>query len=210
MIYPPRAEVQCSPDKIVNFDNAEYLAQPKLNGSCSILQLDDRGLAKVWSRYNAPLSNVKDLGFEQLYSGRGEMLLAGEYMNKNQQGVNGEFNHKFVIWDILKYNGVALIGSTTQERCDMLNGLYGSMSMWVNEQGEMVHEPFIYRVKDDVYRVASFVNGFTALYRDMIKYQAYEGLVMKRKEAKLVPGFNEKNNAGWQVKCRKPTKNYYF
>ncbi len=210
MIFPPRPQVQCSPDRINTFDTGEYLAQPKLNGSCAILQLSDIESPKVWSRHNDLLSGVKDLNFQDLYRGSGDLLLCGEYMNKSQEGVNGPFNHKFVIFDIIKYNGVALIGSTTQERIDMLNGLYGSLSMVVNSQGQIEEEPYLYYIKEDVYRVASFMQGFKLLFDEMIKYQAYEGLVMKRKDAKLEPGFNENNNGGWQIKCRKPTKNYQF
>jgi hypothetical protein len=38
----------------------------------------------------------------------------------------------------------------------------------------------------------------------------YEGLVMKRKNAKLELGTNEMNNVKSQLKCRKATKNYAY
>ena len=37
-----------------------------------------------------------------------------------------------------------------------------------------------------------------------------EGLVLKRKNARLEIGNTELNNIKSQVKCRKPTKNYKF
>lgn len=210
MIYPPRPSVQCSPDRINTFDNGEYLAQPKLNGSCAMVVLNLQCEPQVWSRHNDLLSGVQDLNFQSLHQGTGEIILVGEYMNKNQAGVNGSFNHKFVIFDIVKFNGQALTGSTTQERIDLLNGLYGNTSMWVDSNGKMQEEPYLYYVQENIYRVASFMGGFKKLFDEMIKYQAYEGLVMKRRDAKLEPGHNENNNSGWQVKCRKPTKNYQF
>jgi hypothetical protein len=37
-----------------------------------------------------------------------------------------------------------------------------------------------------------------------------EGLVLKRKNAKLEVGTSENNNSKSQIKARKPTKNYKF
>lgn len=210
MIFPPRAEVLTDREHLQQYDNGAYLAQPKLNGACAILQLSGNGESKMWSRHNAILSNVKDLNFSELYNGNGgEMLLAGEYLNKNKVGQNGPFNHKFVIWDILKYNGKPLVGSTVMERVDMLNGLYASMSAWVNEAGQYVQEDYMYRISENIYWVTSYANGFVNLYDNLLKIDLMEGLVLKRLNAKLAPGFNQKNNTDWQIKIRKPTKNYY-
>jgi len=48
------------------------------------------------------------------------------------------------------------------------------------------------------------------LYEDLYETDLYEGLVLKKKNAKLTYGFQEKNNADWQIKCRKETKLYNF
>jgi hypothetical protein len=44
----------------------------------------------------------------------------------------------------------------------------------------------------------------------LIKIDMIEGLVLKRKSAKLEIGNTENNNTKSQVKFRKPTKNYKF
>ncbi len=51
---------------------------------------------------------------------------------------------------------------------------------------------------------------FRRLYDDLIKTDIYEGIVLKKASARLTYGFNEKNNSEWQLKCRKPNKNYNF
>jgi hypothetical protein len=48
------------------------------------------------------------------------------------------------------------------------------------------------------------------LYAQIVDTDLYEGLVLKRKTAKLTFGLVEKNTNTWQIKCRKPTKNYDF
>jgi len=58
--------------------------------------------------------------------------------------------------------------------------------------------------------VKSFESDFVKLYNDIIKIDMLEGWVLKRKSGKLERGTREKNNVGWSIKCRKPTKNYMF
>lgn len=45
---------------------------------------------------------------------------------------------------------------------------------------------------------------------DLITTQLYEGIVIKRLDAKLQFGFVEKNNFQSTLKCRKATLNYKF
>ena len=66
-----------------------------------------------------------------------------------------------------------------------------------------------YKYKN-VYKAPTYINNFQSLYNDIVDTDLYEGLVLKRKNARLSLGLNEKNNNDWQIKCRKPTKNYAF
>lgn len=213
-IYPPRPEVKCSPDQLGKYTNG-YVGQPKLNGSCSVLYLDGAS-SILYERHNSMLTNTKELGFSRLHQGSGYMTLVGEYMNKNKKGVGGvDFNHKFVIFDILAYNGKTLVGSTTAERLDMLENLYGTAEMAVSPNGLVTADNFLYLTEfENIFRVKTFMPdadaGWERLYYDLIQHDMYEGLVLKRIGAKLEAGLREANNTGWQVKCRKETKIYKF
>ena len=55
-----------------------------------------------------------------------------------------------------------------------------------------------------------FETDFERLYNKVSKIGMYEGWVLKRKTGKLERGTRERNNVGWQLKCRKQTKNYQF
>lgn len=216
-IYPPRPEVKCSPDQLGKYTEG-YIAQPKLNGSCACLYLDG-ATSILYERHNTLLTNTKDLGFSRLHHGNGAMILVGEYMNKNKRGVGGvEFNHRFVIFDIIMYAGKSLIGSTTTERLDLLENIYGSHEMTVSKDGGLITaDKYLYLTAyENIYRVKSFIpdtdveNGWIRLYTDLVQHDMYEGLVLKRMNAKLEAGLREANNTGWQVKCRKETKIYKF
>jgi hypothetical protein len=47
-------------------------------------------------------------------------------------------------------------------------------------------------------------------WKKLVSVEMYEGLVFKKPSAKLDVGYKPANNTGWQVKVRKPTKNYSY
>lgn len=204
-IFPPRPK-NAIPDSDLNFwDNGSLVAQPKLNGSNCVLFTDGEKLMMM-NRHSQYLTNVNIPREELLSLFRGEkgkwMVLNGEYLNKSKQDENRTtFNHKFCIFDILVYNSDYLVGKTFQDRINLLDELYGT------NQSE---KSYLYSVSDNVYCVKSFENGFKSLFDQLTPIDMIEGLVLKRKNAKLEIGNTENNNIKSQLKARKPTKNYKF
>lgn len=204
-IYPPRPK-NAVPDTELNFwDNKSLIAQPKLNGSNCVILTDGRQFM-VMNRHNQRLTKF-ELPMDELkslYRGTvGEwMVLNGEYLNKSKQDENGiTFNHKLVIFDILVYRSNYLVGKTFSERISLLDELYGTND---SEKG------YLYSVSKNVFRVKSYETGFKQLYDELTKIDMVEGLVLKRKAAKLEIGNTENNNTKSQLKARKVTKNYKY
>jgi hypothetical protein len=54
------------------------------------------------------------------------------------------------------------------------------------------------------------MNDFKNIFDNLTPIDMIEGLVMKRKNARLEIGTSELNNVKSQLKCRKPTKNYKY
>lgn len=203
-LYPPRPEHKISINTLGKFDNGEYLAQPKLDGSNVVLILiGDK--VELWNRHGQRMVMYNDkIKFSNLYRGNGdEMILNGEYLNKNKKDKDGKpFNHKFVIFDILKLNGQVLVGKTFEQRMTILNYLYPCK--------ETDDKYLCATDVEDIYRVKTFSKGFENIYKNLIKIDMYEGLVLKKKNATLQPMFRNGNNTGWMVKIRKETKTYKF
>jgi ATP-dependent DNA ligase len=203
-IFPPRPKNAIPVDELDFWDNNTLLSQPKLNGSNSLIFTNGEKVI-VMNRHNQTLTNVRVTTDEikSIYKGNGEwMVLNAEYMNKSQNDETGRpFNHKFVIFDILVLEGNYLVGTTFEQRVAILNDLYGQVDC------EKEH---LYGISENIYRVKSYNGGFLDLYNDLIKVDMYEGLVMKRKNAKLELGTNEMNNVKSQIKCRRKTKNYLY
>jgi len=201
--YPPRPELQIPPEVLDELDQQEvFLAQPKLNGSCMELFTNgDEDI--VMNRHKKSFSNFKmDMKeLNALHRGEGWMVLVGEYMNKNKKDeTKKHWNQKFVIFDILVYNGEHMLRSTFSERQNLLNDLYPSN----------ITKLCLRPISENCFRVQSIMSGFKEAYDLITPFDIYEGLVLKRKDGKLENGISTTNNTRTQLKCRKPTKNYSF
>ncbi len=203
-IYPPRPKNAISPEDLNFWDNGSLLAQPKLNGSNCLIFTNGQKFV-VMNRHNQRLTNFRltDAEIQNLYKGNGGwLILNGEYLNKNKSDETGQpFNHKFVIFDILAFDGDYLVGKTFQERIQLLDSLYGKVDS---------DKEYLYSISTNVYRVKSYEGEFQNLFDKLTPIDMIEGLVMKRKTARLEIGTSELNNVKSQLKCRKPTRNYKY
>lgn len=203
-IYPPRPKNAIQSSDLEFWDNGTLIAQAKLNGSnCTIYTNGVKSV--VMNRHGQRLTNftLTDTEINSLYRGNGGwMVINGEYLNKNKMDENNKaFNHKLAIFDILVLDGDYLIGSTFESRIKILDDLYGQKDS---------EKSYLYSVSENVYRVKSYTSDFLNIYNDFIKTDMIEGIVMKRKNARLERAGSSDNNSRSQLKCRKVTKNYKY
>lgn len=204
-LYPPRPKNAITPEDLTFWDNGMLIGQPKLNGSNTSIY--SNGIkTMVMNRHNQRLTNF-ELPQDELKSlfrgNEGQWLMLNcEYLNKSKKDETGvTFNHKLIIFDILVFKSDYLVGSTFSDRVTLLDELYGTKGS---------DKPYLYSISDNVYRVKSFETNFKQIFDDLTKIDMVEGLVLKRKSAKLEIGNTENNNTKSQLKARKPTKNYKF
>jgi ATP-dependent DNA ligase len=202
-IYPPRPKNAVPVGELDFWDDGSMIGQPKLNGSNAVIFMNGKDVY-VYNRHNQRLTNF-NLSKEELlrlYSGSGWMVINGEYLNKSKKDETGEtFNHKLIIFDILVHNSNYLLGSSFQERVNLLDSLYGK-----NDSDKS----YLYSVGENVYRVKSFEKGFKEAFDTLTKIDMVEGFVMKRKNGKLEIGNTENNNSKSQLKFRKKCNMYKY
>jgi ATP-dependent DNA ligase len=203
-IFPPRPKNAISPDDLNFWDNGSLICQPKLNGSNCLIFTNGQKIM-VMNRHNQRLTNfqLSDAEVKNLYRGNGGwMILNGEYLNKSKSDETGQvFNHKFVIFDILCYDGDYLVGKTFEERVNLLDTLYDCIES---------EKDYLYSISTNVYRVKSYRDGFKSFFDEYTPIDMIEGVVLKRANARLELGATEQNNIKSQLKSRKPTKNYKY
>jgi ATP-dependent DNA ligase len=201
-IYPPRPATKAPPSGLKTYERMGFIAQPKLNGSCGVLFLDGKS-ARLMGRHNNAFAReiLRKDDLQRLHRGAGYMVITGEYMNKSQKDGKGKPFNGFVIFDILVHNGKHLLGSTFMERQALLETLFPSGNSF---------DDYIDEVGPSAYRVRNITSNLTDAWNRIIKTEMYEGFVLKRPDGILENGFREANNVGWQLKIRKPTKNYKY
>jgi hypothetical protein len=202
-VFPPRPKNSVSPTELQYFENQGLLAQPKINGSNTVLFLNKEQLI-VMNRHGQRLTgfSINTDEILSLYKGTGWMVLNAEYLNKSQTDETGRvFNHKLVIFDILVYDSNYLVGSTFESRVKLLDELY---------ENKECDKEYLYNISENVYRVKTYTENFENLFNNLIKIGMYEGLVFKRMSGKLEMGLRELNTSSSQFKIRKGTKSYKY
>lgn len=203
-IFPPRPKNAIPDSELKFWDNGSLVAQPKLNGSNCLIFTNGVKIV-VMNRHGQRLTNftLSDSEILDIYRGDGGwLILNGEYLNKNKSDETGQpFNHKFVIFDILCYNSEYLVGKTFLERINLLDSLYDQVES---------QKDYLWKLTSNVYRVKSYQVDFKELFDKLTQIDMVEGLVLKRKNARLERGNSENNNTKSQLKIRKKTKNYRY
>jgi len=179
----------------------KFMGDVKLNGSSMQLYIDQSNV-NTFNRHKERMDHkMNESELIDLNPYKNWMVLCGEYMNKNQKDEDGNhWNLKYVIWDILVLDGQHLLKTTFKERLNILRDLYPD-----NPTKKHLHQ-----ISDNCFRTSPVDTGFKEIYDDITQYDMYEGLCLKRRNAKLKNGTTPNNNSEAQFKVRKPTKNYNF
>ena len=203
-LFPPRPEEKVLPSSLADFDNGEWFAQAKLNGSCAVIGTN--GIeTQVRERRGKEFAyfKIKDSELLNLHTGNvGEWtIVCGEYLNKNKKYIDDKtFNIKFCVFDILVQGGNYLIGKSIEERMNLITDIYKTQEK----------DQWLSQLSDDIFVVNSHEMNFKELWDECVKVDLLEGLVIKKKSAKLKRCTKGTANKHFQLKSRKETKLYNF
>lgn len=118
-----------------------------------------------------------------------------------------------VVWDVLIYGGKHLLGTTYQQRYDVIRGI--ATSEPYTFQGitlgyKITENVFIPECCDhskwcEMWENVDFINSFKNGTEPIL-----EGLMFKDPHGVLKNGYNQNNNSGWQVRSRVTTNRHKF
>lgn len=208
-IFPPRPDKAVPLSELCMYDTDEYwkgqfIAEPKFNGDNGVIFFNSTDFIPM-NRHGERLSkyNLKHNELRKLFNNKGWNCINGEYMGKSQKDESGDvFNHKFVIFDILVLDGEYLLGTTFEERWLMLYNRFKGKFISENE--------YSYQITENVWLVKVWYENFEEIWNSITKIHMIEGLVIKKRNSKLLPGTVEKNNHLGMFKTRKATKSYSY
>ena len=185
-LWPPRPENAITPSLIKSFETRGYVGQVKYNGTCQVVSVDEDGDVTFRTRHNeenkawTPLPEMAPF-----FSRFVDSVFVGELLHSKHASVK----NTIILFDVLRYMGGSLVGTTLKERLAILQK---SPPLSKNIQIIKTHK-----------------SDLTGLYKSLTK-ETEEGIVLKDPNAKLRDCLRNGLNKGWQVKIRRPTKNYGF
>lgn len=116
-----------------------------------------------------------------------------------------------VVFDILVYESKYLVGSRCEDRIGLLHRFL-DVKPWLPDQPfeQVTGHELAVTISDrpNLWCIKTFSRNLKDRYQDHIELDEVEGLVLKNRQGTLDWGTSEANNASWQVRCRKSTKNY--
>lgn len=210
IMFPPRTDRAIPPEKIKDYENKGYAAQLKFNGTRTLVEMKPGGEIKLWTRHREPhraykLSKGLRANLEELHNAvdpNKHLVLDGELMNNKTKGLKD----KFIAFDVLVAADDYFLGASMAQRHQILLDITGESDYHEEETGRNI----AIFVRENFWVAETFLFDLENVFKSRIDMDEIEGLVLKKVGAPLEWGHSEMNNSDWQIRCRKPHKNYRF
>jgi hypothetical protein len=185
-LYPPRPEKAVPPALIAHFEHKGWIAQRKKNGTCQVIFVDADGNVSFFTRHNEPNKAWKPLDcIRKKFVAFPDSVFVGELLHSKGPSVK----NTIILFDVLRLRGEDLVGKSLADRLAILS--------------QTIEESRHIGIID------TYEHDFTKLYESLTD-PLDEGIVLKDPKAVLRNCHRDGLNSSWQVKCRKPTKNFAF
>ncbi len=200
-LWPPRPEQAVAPRVLDGFEKRGWVAQYKLNGTCSVIFVSPDKIVRAMNRYNEPhkaWSPTPEVmaDFARL-PGRGWYVFVAELMHNKVPSIkNVNYTH-----DVLVADGEYLVGKTQEERQDILHDLLMT--------SDAVEHDSHYEISRHLWLPVEYDEGFTNLFNSLTAPE-HEGIVLKDPRQKLAICSRKGSNTSGSIKCRRPHKNFSF
>ena len=197
-IYPPRPLTKIKPEQLGSMEKEDkYLWQPKFDGDRCVTSIQGGSVflgnrhAKWHSPHAYPQIRQEVLG---LNLPDGNHYLDGELVSFNNEAV-------LVLFDVLQIKSY-LIGVNQAARISILEGLI--------KGGRPHPEVPATKMSEHLWIADHGYGDFDSNYSDFITNPLLEGLVLRKTESVLDNWGASEYEVDWQIRCRRPHKNYRF
>lgn len=198
-LWPPRPESKIPVGMTAFYDRRGWVSQAKLNGTCSVIFTNGTDCI-IKTRHNddhrAWVPETEHLEFFKSTAKHGKWnVFVAELMHNKSPLVK----NMLYVFDLIVESGRQLIDVAFDERQQRLEQLIpgSEQVIWYENSRHIV-------------RARNHTGNSRELYDRITAIPYVEGVVMKDPKAVLGLCNRPDNNTGWQVKCRKTTKNYGF
>ncbi len=202
-IYPPRPKSLMQPSQLAHEEGRGcWLWQHKFNGDRCVVVIDvgekNRSvhLANRHGKFH-PTSKFQKLRQELCGS---KLLLPKGLHYLDAEILDGDLSETIVLFDVLQIEKY-LIGVSQEQRIDLLTAICGSPT-------ELCYHGVALQVTPNIWMTQSGTKDFVQHFEEHIESPLIEGLVLKKKASVLDNWGSKEYEVDWQIRCRKPAKNY--
>lgn len=208
ILYPPRPKGRMLPSELPGYDKtSKWVAQRKFNGTRTLVHVLGSHVC-LQSRHGeshkqfqlTPRLKEEILSLD-LDKGL-EYWLDGEILDAKTKNPN--YKNKIVLFDIL-HQGHYLFGSPDlMARYEILKRICRNPEQKEPDLGLAL------KVTENIWLAETFSDKFTERFQDFIDSDEIEGLVLKKRNSVIDNIGAKEYEISWQIRCRKPHKNYTF
>lgn len=206
--YPPRPANAIAPTQLSIYEKEGWVLQTKMDGMCGVFVLDgssyhgmNRQLEPIrrWS-----ITEDHKAAIREFLPSDGQYVLVGEVIHGRVVADHIKHNPIF-FHDVLVAGGKSLVGTTYADRQKLLEQLLPA------REGETethhIFNRYVWRARN---YTKDFAKTYELLQRKRAWFPEYEGVVLKRPKARLMPTVKATANESWQLKSRFPTDTLTF
>lgn len=205
-IYPQLAKKRISLSRLDNYDNGEYVIHPNYEGLPCVVFTNGFELM-VYDQRGKIFKNISNsIDFRKLARSRNWYVYAGTYCSKPRMldTAGGQIFQadRFIITDILVWDGEYLLGSTLVERMALLNQAFSFHATLI---ADCYMECFKYLYCTEItgiMRAKVYAGNFENLFHQ-INLAGYNGIVLRKKESELLDSMRSRNNRQDNIICPK-------
>jgi len=207
VLYPPRPKGRMLPSELSGYDKTgKWVAQRKFNGTRTLVHVFGSHVC-LQSRYgdshknfqlNAQLrEEILSLALDKNL----EYWLDGEILDAKTK--NPDYKGKIVLFDVLQEGSYLFGGPDLLQR-------YENLKIICKNPQEKEPGGLALKVTPNIWLAETFSKDFVDLFQDFIDNDEIEGLVLKKRNSVIDNVGSKEYEISWQIRCRKPHKNYNF
>jgi ATP-dependent DNA ligase len=168
-----------------------WVAEPKYNGSRLELHVLD-GQAEFWGRHGKKLAYKPSKEIEEAlkkFPQRGYYLFDGELRHNKTKGIRD----RIILWDTIIHNGK----------------LQNDRPYWAR-RSLLLDMPISLNSKEPISIITQYTKDFDKVFKQLIQFEEFEGLVIKNTQGMLNLGVNSCPESRWMFKVRKQTGRHRY
>lgn len=208
VLYPPRPKGRILPTQLGGYEKTgKWLVQRKFNGTRILLNVKG-GKIGILNRHGEPPKL-----FSLSATHRAEILSlnldpAKEYWFDGElldhKTITPAFKGRIVLFDILQAGDYFFGSPNLEDRYDLLKNICRNPTDLEPNLGIAL------QATPNIWLAQNFYENFESRFQDFLEHPEIEGCVLKQKKSCIDNLGKKEYEVGWQIRCRKPHKNYNF